>query len=119
MKKFVYSAVSFLFPVVAFAQTLNFEQLNTPITGLGNIINRLIPLIIGAAVLVFLWGVLKYVISGDNEEKRADAKWFMIWGIVALFVMVSVWGLVRILQNTLGVSSSSGAPGFPQVPGSN
>lgn len=117
MKKFLYAAVSFLFPVVAFAQTLNFEQLNTPITSLGNIINRLIPLIIGAAVLVFLWGVLNYVISGDDADKRADARWFMVWGIVALFVMVSVWGLVRILQNTLGVSSGAGAPGFPTIPG--
>ena len=108
MKKFVYSAVSFLFPVAALAQTLNFEQLNTPISSLGNIINRLIPLIIGAAVLVFLWGVLKYVVSGDDAEKRADARGFMIWGIVALAVMVSVWGLVRILQNTFGVGSNSG-----------
>ncbi len=118
MKKFLYAAVSFLVPAAAFAQTLNFEQLNTPITSLSNIINRLIPLIIGAAVLVFLWGVLKYVISGDDAEKRADARWFMVWGVVALFVMVSVWGLVRILQNTLGVGSNTGAPGFPQVPGS-
>lgn len=119
MKKIFYTVLSLLFPVAAFAQTLNFNQLETPVSSLGNIINKIIPVVIGAAVLVFLWGVLKYVVAGDDPEKRADARWFMVWGIVALFVMVSVWGLVRILQNTIGVSSSSGAPGFPQIPGTN
>lgn len=118
MKKIVYGALSFLFPMVALAQTLNFDQLSTPVTSLGNIINKVIPLVIGAAVLVFLWGVLKYVVAGDDPEKRADARWFMVWGVISLFVMVSVWGLVRILQNTLGVSSGTSAPGFPQIPGS-
>lgn len=117
MKKIVYTVLSLLVPVAAFAQTLNFEQLNTPISSLGNIINRIIPVIIGAAVLVFLWGVLRYVIAKEDPEERAKGRYFMVWGIVALFVMVSVWGLVRILQNTLGVSSNTGAPGFPQVPG--
>ena len=116
MKKIVYSAIAYLFPAVALAQTLSFENLNGPISSLGTIINRIIPIVIGLAVLAFLWGVLRYVIAQEDPEERAKARWFMVWGIVALFVMVSVWGLVRILQNTLGVTGTA-APGWPTIPG--
>lgn len=123
MKKLVYVSLMFLFPIVTFAQGagLNFDGLTAPINGLGNAMNKVIPLIIGAAVIVFLWGVLKYVLSGsDDPDKRKDARSFMIWGIAALFVMVSVWGLVRILQTTTGVTNTnSSGVGFPTVPGGN
>jgi len=117
MKKLVYSIVSFLFPVVAFAQAINFNNLNTPISGLTTIINRIIPLIIGAAMLVFLWGVLRYVLAESDPAKRAEARSYMVWGIIALAVMVSVWGIVRLLQGTLGVSGG-GSIDYPTIPGS-
>lgn len=43
------------------------------------------------------------VINPNNEEKRKQGKQYMIWGIIALFVMVSIWGLVAILTNTFGI----------------
>lgn len=111
----------FLFPIVTLAQTLNFNNLMTPLAGLKSVMDKIIPLIIGAAVIVFLWGVLKYVLSGaDDPDKRKDARNFMVWGIVALFVMVSVWGLVKILQTTTGISNTSNAGiGYPTTPGGN
>jgi hypothetical protein len=65
-----------------------------------DLIKQLIPLVIALTVLVLLWGIFKLVLAGDNEEKRSEAKVIMFYGIVSLFVMVSVWGLVRILTNT-------------------
>jgi len=64
-----------------------------------NILNLVVPLFIAAAVFVFLWSVLKYINSGDNPETRGQAKSLMIYCIVAIFVMVSVWGLVGVLRN--------------------
>ena len=58
-----------------------------------------LPLIISLAVVWFVWNVFRYMIAGGEDEKT-KAKKEMIWGIVALFVMVSVWGLVGILQAT-------------------
>ncbi len=62
-----------------------------------------IPLIFALAVAMFVWGVVQYVINSDEEAKKAKGKQFMIWGIIALTVMVSVWGLVKILGNTFGI----------------
>ncbi|PIR68971.1 hypothetical protein COX93_03405 [Candidatus Nomurabacteria bacterium CG_4_10_14_0_2_um_filter_30_12] len=62
-----------------------------------------IPLIFALATVMFIWGVVQYVINNEEDAKREKGKQFMIWGIIALTVMFSVWGLVRILGNTFGI----------------
>jgi len=60
-----------------------------------------IPLIFSLAVVFFIWGVVQsFIINADEESKREQGKQFMIWGIVAIAVMLCVWGLVAILGNT-------------------
>jgi hypothetical protein len=80
-----------------------------------DLINRLIPFIIALTVLIFLWGVFKFVIAGADGDARKEAQGYMIWGIIALFVMVSVWGLVNILVRTFNLESSS-VPPPPKLP---
>ena|SRR5258708_6875948 len=77
------------------------------------IFSALIPLLIGIAVALFLYGVLKYVMVGDDESGRRDAVGYMIWGIVSIFVMISIWGLVGILNGTFGTIGAS-VPPVPQ-----
>ena len=75
------------------------------------ITKSVIPLIFALAVVLFVWGVVQFVINSDEEAKKEKGKQFMIWGIIALTVMVSVWGLVGILANTFDINT-----GFiPQV----
>jgi hypothetical protein len=62
----------------------------------------LIPIIIALALLAFLWGVFTFIRNADDEGKRAEGRQFMLWGIIGLAVMMSVWGLVQILTNTIG-----------------
>ena len=64
------------------------------------IINPLIALLFALAVVFFLYGILKYITAGDDEEKRGKMKNVMIYGIIGLFVMISFWGIVNILINT-------------------
>jgi hypothetical protein len=63
-----------------------------------------IPLVFAIAIVTFIWGAVKFFIIGaDEEAKRAQGKQFMIWGIIALAVMISVWGLVKILGETVNI----------------
>lgn len=63
-----------------------------------------IPFIFALAVVMFIWGAVKFfIINADEEAKRAQGKQFMIWGIIALAVMISVWGLVGILGDTFNI----------------
>lgn len=69
--------------------------------------NSIIPLLFAVATVAFVWGSIKFfIIDADEEAKREQGRQFMMWGIIALAVMLSVWGLVGILTSTFGVGSS-------------
>jgi heme A synthase len=67
---------------------------------LSSFIDPLIPIFVGLAIIIFAWGLFNYLKSGIGEKAQIEgAKSLMFWGVVIIFVMVSVWGLVAILQN--------------------
>jgi hypothetical protein len=68
-----------------------------------NLINRSIFILVSLAVLGFMWGVVKVLFNPSNENLRKEGKAYMLYGIIALFVMVSVYGLVNLLATTLTI----------------
>ncbi len=72
------------------------------------LINAFVPLLFGLAMLAFLWGMVKFIYYADDPKRRADGKYVMIWGVVALAVMMSMWGLALTLKNMF--FSNSPAP---------
>ena len=108
MKKVLISSVVVLGPLLAFAQ--NFTSVQNSIMSIRDIINNIIPLIIGIAVLVFLWGLVSYVTAGADEEKKAAARGIIIYGIIIIFVMTAVWGFVKILSTTFFGGTDLQAP---------
>jgi fumarate reductase subunit C len=66
----------------------------------------LIPIILGLAILVFLWGVLKYGLSKDDESRKESIS-IIINGIIIIFVMVSVWGIVSLFVDFFGIDPNS------------
>jgi heme/copper-type cytochrome/quinol oxidase subunit 2 len=75
-------------------------------------INTLLPFIISLTVLFFLWGLFQMVRAGDGEG-REEARGYVTWAIIALFVMVSVWGLVNLLVRSFRLDNS--APPLPMI----
>lgn len=92
-------------PGMAAAQTL----LDT-VGFLNAFVNSLIPLAISLALLMFFWGLIKYLfkIGGDDAQKEGIRT--MIWGVAALFVMVSIWGIINILRSTFRVENNQVPP---------
>jgi len=80
------------------------STLSSLINNILGIFNLLVPLLIGAAVVVFLYGVLIFIAkaSAGDAAGRKDGINFMIFGIIGIAVMVSVWGLVAFVTVTLG-----------------
>lgn len=77
----------------------------TSLTGLINfftctLMDAVVPLLMALAMAAFVFGIIKYFLNPDNEEKRKEGKGYMFWGLISIFVMVSIWGLVGILSNT-------------------
>jgi len=75
---------------------------------IGVINNAVVPLIGAFAFAAFVWGVIQYFfLNSDNEEKRIEGRQFILWGILGIIVLFSVWGLVGILLSTLGIAPAS------------
>ncbi|PIP86613.1 hypothetical protein COV42_00230 [Candidatus Campbellbacteria bacterium CG11_big_fil_rev_8_21_14_0_20_44_21] len=64
------------------------------------IVRNLIPLFMLLAVLYFFWGIALFIRNTGGGKEKEEAKSIMLWGIIALFVMVSVWGIVGLLKRT-------------------
>lgn len=105
------SSVLYFVPMFVFAQGTGLSGLFIKISDL---LNAVIPLIIGLAFVVFLWGVYKYIVAPGPEEK-SKGKDTIIYGIIGLFVMLSAWGIVNILTQTfdLETATPSSIPGIP------
>jgi hypothetical protein len=88
----------------ALAAATTFKQLINDVF-ISGLLKPIIPLMVGLAVAVFIYGVLVLMFS-EGGEKKEDGKKYMVWGIIGIFVMVSVWGLVHILITTFGLDTS-------------
>lgn len=100
-----------LLPLFTFAQApaAAGTGLEGAVTNISNLVNSIIPLLLTIAVVIFLWGLVKYLFKIGGEEGAKGGLQVMLWGVVTLFVMVSIWGLVSLLQKTLGVESATGS----------
>ena len=52
---------------------------------------------VACAFLLFFWGVATFIKHNENTTKVQEAKNKLFWGVIGIFVLVSVWGLVRLL----------------------
>src|SRR3989344_1333679 len=95
-------------PFVALAQnatgcdSVELGTVQSIICKAGNILDTLIPILVVLGVVYFVWGVVTYVISSDEEAKKTGRN-RMIYGIIGLVVIVAMWGLVAIVQRTFDI----------------
>jgi len=71
------------------------------LNNVGQVANRAISLLFVVATLVFLWGIIRYVIAGGDEDKLKEGRQYIIYGLVGLAVMLAVWGIVNAVVTTL------------------
>ena len=112
MKKFIYTVLAFA-PALAFAQ--NLSGLSQLVTEIGQIVSKIIPLMFALAIIYFFWGLIQFLRGAGDPKLHDQGKMHMIYGIIALAVMISVYGLILWLQTNLGVSSVTSLP-LPTVP---
>jgi predicted membrane channel-forming protein YqfA (hemolysin III family) len=87
-------------PLAAFAQNQGLQ--NILVNNIQPLLNAIIPILITIGVVYFIWGIVQYVIADDEKAKDAG-KNRMMWGLIGLFVIVTFWGLIQVIGNTLDV----------------
>jgi hypothetical protein len=108
--------ISYFLPMLAFAQPAGGNIIGL-VDLIGTVIGLLTPIVVGLALLYFFWGLAKYILASGDESAKESGKNIMIWGIIALFVMISVWGIVRLIGTTIGVTPDASPIVVPGVPG--
>lgn len=68
------------------------------------IINPLIALLFGLAVVFFLYGVFEFISNQNSEEKKTTGKNHMIWGIVGIVIMMGVFSIINLIVGTFGIT---------------
>ena len=105
MKKYIniFVLTLILYPTIASAQLTGVKDLITSVSGL---INPLIALAVALALLAFFWGLAKFIFRVGGDEKAVeDGKRVMKWGLLALFIMLSIGGIIALIQEDLGINS--------------
>jgi len=105
--KYILSVLALLsVPAFVFAQT---NTVSSSITKFISFLNDyLVPLIFALAFIVFLWGIVKYFfIGGGNDESRSEGRQFIMYGIIGFVIMLSLWGIVALISNSLGIDKNT------------
>jgi uncharacterized protein YqgC (DUF456 family) len=66
---------------------------------ISNIVNPIVGLMFAVAIVVFVYGVFQTVWGA--EESREAGKKSMIGGIIGMFIMMSAWGIIYVIANTV------------------
>jgi len=71
------------------------------VTFLIGLINLTIPVLTALALLIFLWAGVRYIYKAEETAGKGPEREALLWGLIALFVIFSIWGILRILNATL------------------
>ncbi len=110
-KNFLKNIFTFLllsFPNFLFAQSFDLFGLASRIVGIIN--NTIVYLIFALAVIFFIYHVAKFIYSGNDEAQRAESRTYILYGIIVLTIMFSIYGVIGLVASTFGISNF----GIPQ-----
>jgi uncharacterized membrane protein len=80
-------------------------------------VSRLVPFLVGLAVVVFFWFLVTFIWKGkDNPEEQKKGRAGMMYSLLAIFVMVSLWGIITFIGGILGIGQGGSISGF-NLPG--
>ena len=113
MKQFLASVAVFAMPAIAFGEQQVGGLIRSILNFFGDVVAFAGPFLIAVALLAFFWSLIKFLF---DSEKTKESKDFLIWSIIILFVMVSIWGIIAFFQDNLGIGDGRDLINTPQVP---
>lgn len=108
-KKGIYTAVlvsALLVPVISFAA---FANLQTMLCDIKKLLGTVYTMTFGLAMLFFMWNMGQVILKSGDPKAKEEARNKMIWGIVAIFIMLSIYGIVEWIGLALDVPQDAGS----------
>ena len=61
---------------------------------------RSIDILFILATIVFIWGLIRYLSPDDSTEKISEGRIYIVYGIITLFFMYSVWSIAIMISKS-------------------
>lgn len=113
MKK-ILNLILFFSPIITLAA---FDGVKGLIGDVQGIVESLVPIAFSLAFLAFFWGLALFIFKAGSPEAKEEGKRIMIWGVIALFVITAIGGIIAVLGQTLGISTGGSSGGIGPVGG--
>lgn len=88
----------------------NFKSIVMYIISLIDILN---PILFSLAFLIFFWGLSKFILSSGNQADIEKGKNYMLWGILALFILLTFRAIISIVSGDLEFGNATNKPLLP------
>lgn len=90
-------------PSVSYAALSGLKSL---LNDVGGIVVQLRVIVFGLALLFFFWGLGQFILKSGDSKVREDGKWKMFWGVIAMFVLISIMGIVAYIGDLFGIQTN-------------
>ena len=101
--------------VVSFLPTIVFAQQYKVVDDALGLLNRIIPLIFGVALIWFLWALAQFFLKSDNPAEHEKVVKQILYGVAVMTAMVCIWALVWVVRQTFGLTQTHQSPtDYPQ-----
>ncbi len=98
MKKIILTSLFFLIPTLVFAFPANLGDF---IKLLLSLIDIIIPIMSGFIMIIFFYGTALFILAQGDIVKTQTGKSFMLWSVLGIFLLVSLWGIIQVMSNEL------------------
>jgi hypothetical protein len=98
-------------PMFAFAAT----TATSIIGNVSKIVDQIIPILVAAALAYFIWGVLSFIMAKEDADKKTAARNTIIYGVIGLFAITAVWGLVGVVSSTFDIDTGGATGVIPTI----
>ena len=89
-------------PSISFAA---FNSIKNLLRDFKSILDLIVPIVFALALIFFFWGIAEFIRSAGDTKTLESGKNKMIWGIVGLFVMISIYGIIKYIGKSLGIET--------------
>lgn len=114
-KKIAISAPAFLLSFAPLAALAQQDVLSPILTNLTQAVRILVALTFLLALFFFAWGIVKLIVAAGDPEKVKEAKGYLLWGVIGLAVLASIFGLIQFLQSYFGIQPGGGQIPIPTI----
>lgn len=120
MKKLIFlsPAVLILEPMIVSAASAPGSQFINFANNILRTANILVTLMFVLALLVFAYGMIRFILAAGDANGVSEAKGYILWGVIGMAVLGSIFGIIVFIRSFFGISNSPGSLQAPSIVGS-